>query len=322
MDEKDNWDGKRFHSLDFALKKRLGKKVAKLALDASMTCPTRDGTKGVGGCLFCSSRGSGDFTQYGSITEQMEQQAQIALAKWKDCAFIPYFQSYTNTYASVETLRKLFDEALAYPGSVGLAVATRCDCLQPEVLELLNEYNQRTFLWVELGLQTVSDDTGRIIRRGFSTQEFVDAVTSLDEYRILTVVHLIAGLPAEDQRTFLESVRFVAGLPVWGIKLQMLNILFDSDLYQDYLQSPYRLFSREEYVEVICDAIELLPPRMVIHRLTGDGKKANLYEPQWVIDKRRVLTEINQELQRRKSVQGKLTIPKKPMDIFRQMHDK
>lgn len=305
MTDKGLWGGKRFHSLDYELKERFGKKVAKLALDAGMTCPTRDGTKGSEGCLFCSSRGSGDFTQPGSITEQLEKQAQMALGKWKDCVFIPYFQSYTNTYAPVEALRARFDEALSYPGTVGLAVATRCDCLQPEIIELLHDYNQKTFLWVEIGLQTISDETGLIIRRGFSTKDFVDAVMSLDAYKIRSVVHLIAGLPGEGKQEFLKSVRFVASLPIWGIKLQMLNILKDSGLYQDYLNRPYRLFDREEYAELICDALELIPPHMVVHRLTGDGKKANLYEPQWTADKKQVLTEINLELQRRKSIQGK-----------------
>ena len=308
MDANGPWGGKRFHSLDFALKERFGKKVAKLSLDAGMTCPTRDGTKGSEGCLFCSSRGSGDFTGTGSITRQMELQAQTARKKWKDCAFIAYFQSYTNTYAPIEVLRKLFDEALAYPGIVGLAIATRCDCLQQEVVNLLSEYNQKTFLWVELGLQTASDKTGRLIRRGFTTQDFYQAVVRLDACQIRTVVHLIAALPGEDKQMFLDSVRYTARLPIWGIKLQMLNVLYDSDLYSFYRDNPYRLFSREDYVEIICDAIALLPCDLVIHRLTGDGKKEQLYEPLWIMDKRRVLTEINQELQRRKSIQGEHAI--------------
>lgn len=300
------WDSKRYHSLDYALKQRFGGKVAKLSLDAGFTCPTRDGTKGVGGCLFCSSRGSGDFTSAGGITRQMEEQAAMMGQKWKTCRYIAYFQSYTNTYGPVDKIRALFDEALAFPGTVGLAVATRCDCLGKEVLDLLEEYSKRTFLWVELGLQTVSDETGRIIRRGFDTWQFDEAVAHLAARGIPPVVHLIAGLPGEDQHHFMRSVRHVAALPVWGIKLQMLHVLTDSDLFKTFQKEPYRLFDREEYIELICDALEVLSPLQVIHRLTGDGKKEQVHAPLWTLDKRRVLTEIHQELVRRKSWQGKL----------------
>lgn len=306
MGTKDSqWDSKRFHSLDFELKQRFGRKVVKLALDAGMTCPTRDGTKGHRGCLFCSSRGSGDFTYPGSITEQIGQQAKAVKSKWNEDTFIAYFQSYTNTYASVERLRSLYDEALAYPGVIGLAIATRCDCLSDEVLDLLSEYNQKTFLWVELGLQTSSDITGEVIRRGFRTEEFDDAVIKLDKRQILSVAHLIAGLPGENKNVFLDSVKHVNSLPIWGVKIHTLHVLIDADLYEVYKKSPFPLPDRDDYVEYVCDALELLRPEIVIHRLTGDGKRENLCAPLWTTDKRRILTEINQELQRRKSYQGK-----------------
>mgnify|MGYP000911662367 CR=1 FL=1 len=299
------WDNKRYHSLDYALKRRFGEKVAKLSLDGGFTCPTRDGTKGTRGCIFCSSRGSGDFTKAGNITLQMAEQAALLAQKWKTKRYIAYFQSHTNTYGPIEKLKALFDEALAFPGTVGLAVATRCDCLGTEVLDLLEGYNKKTFLWVELGLQTSSDETGRLIGRGFETQQFDEVVGKLDTRGIRTVAHLIAGLPGEDGQGFLRSVRHVAALPVWGMKLQMLHVLTDSDLYEAYLKAPYRLFDREEYVELISDALELIPPDKVIHRLTGDGSKDKVYAPLWTLDKRRVLTEIQQELTRRRSYQGK-----------------
>jgi radical SAM protein (TIGR01212 family) len=299
------WDGKRFHSLDYALKEKFGKKIAKLALYAGMTCPTRDGTKGNRGCLFCSRRGSGDFTKPGSITCQMKQQSEELLGKWDNCAFIAYFQSYTNTYAPVEKLRNLFDEALTFPGTVGLAVATRCDCLSDEVLSLLAEYNEKTFLWVELGLQSACDVTGRLIRRGFATEEFDRAVIRLNKLKILSVVHLIAGLPGEDRKKFLESVKHINQLPLWGIKIHMLHVLNDSDLYDEYQKRPFELPDMEDYAETVCDALEILRSDIVVHRLTGDGNKENLIAPLWTLNKRRVLTEINQELQRRKTFQGR-----------------
>lgn len=304
MEVDHRWGGKRFHSLDYELKKTFGVKVAKLSLDAGFTCPTRDGTKGSRGCLFCSSRGSGDFTRAGSITRQMNEQAEAALKKWGDCSYIAYFQSYTNTYAEVSVLRKLFDEALAFPRTVGLAVATRCDCLSDDVLDLLEEYGKRVFLWVELGLQSSDDKTGSLIRRGFATAEFDEAVNRLYNRNIRSVAHLIAGLPGEDKNGLISSVRHVASLPVWGIKIHMLHVLYDSDLYGYYLSSPFSLFDREDYIEAVCDCLEILRPEMVIHRLTGDGKKENLLMPLWTLDKRRVLTEIDQELTRRKSFQG------------------
>ncbi len=299
------WDNKRYHSLDYALKQRFGKKIAKLSLDAGFTCPTRDGTKGARGCLFCSSKGSGDFTFPGDITLQMEAQAGLLRRKWKDCLYIAYFQSFTNTYGPLDKLKALFDEALAFPGVVGLAVATRCDCLGKEVLELLESYSKKTFLWVELGLQTVSDETGEVIRRGFTTQEFDESIKALAQKGIPSVVHLIAGLPGECKKDFIRSVGHVAGLPVWGVKLQMLHVLTDSDLFEAFQKEPYRLFDREEYIELICDALEVLSPLQVVHRLTGDGKKEQVHAPLWTLNKRLVLTEIHQELVRRKSWQGK-----------------
>ena len=300
------WGDKRYYSLDLALKEKYGRKVAKLALDAGLTCPTRDGTKGKRGCLFCSSKGSGDFTKPGSITSQMGVQANIAQRKWKDCLFIAYFQSYTNTYAPISVLRKLFDEALAFKGVIGLAIATRCDCLGTDIIKLIEEYKNKTYIWVEIGLQTSCDITGKVIRRGFETRELDDAVMELSAHGIPSVVHLIAGLPGENKNDFLNSVRHVANLPIWGVKLQMLHVLTDSDLYETYVEAPYGLFDREEYVDLVCDAIELLSPLQVVHRLTGDGKKENLYAPLWTLEKRRVITEINQEMNRRKSFQGRL----------------
>lgn len=295
---------KRYYTLDRALKDLFGKKTAKLSLDGGMTCPNRDGTKGVGGCLFCGEKGSGDFTHSGSLAKQLEVQAKILQRKWKDPVFIAYFQSFSNTYAPVERLRALWEEALCFEGVKGLAVATRCDCLSEDVLELLDELNKRTFVWVELGLQTACDSTGARLNRGFATGDFDKSVKNLSQRGIRTVAHLIAGLPGEGREGFLKSVSHVSHLPIWGIKLHMLHVLKDSPLFDLYRKEPFSLPDRETYGEWVCDALELLRPDIVVHRLTGDGKKENLEAPLWTLDKLSVITEIDREMNRRNSRQG------------------
>ena len=295
---------KRYYTLDRALKDLFGKKTAKLSLDGGMTCPNRDGTKGVGGCLFCGEKGSGDFTDRGSLANQLEAQAKILRRKWKEPVFIAYFQSFSNTYAPLERLRALWEEALLFEGVQGLAVATRCDCLPEDVLELLDEFNQRTFVWVELGLQTACDPTGARLNRGFSTDDFDKSVKNLSQRGIRTVAHLIAGLPGEGREDFLKSVSHVSHLPIWGVKLHMLHVLKDSPLFNLYRNEPFSLPDKETYGEWVCDALELLRPDIVIHRLTGDGKKENLEAPLWTLDKLSVITEIDREMNRRNSRQG------------------
>ena len=295
---------KRYYTLDRALKDLFGTKTAKLSLDSGMTCPNRDGTKGVGGCLFCGEKGSGDFTNSGSLANQLEAQAKILRRKWKDPVFIAYFQSFSNTYAPAERLRALWEEALCFEGVKGLAVATRCDCLSDDVIELLDELNKRTFVWVELGLQTACDATGARLNRGFSTGDFDEGVKKLSQRGIRTVAHLIAGLPGEGREGFLKSVSHVSRLPIWGIKLHMLHVLKDSLLFDLYRNTPFSLPDMETYGEWICDALELLRPDIVIHRLTGDGKKENLEAPLWTLDKLSVITEIDREMNRRNSHQG------------------
>jgi radical SAM protein (TIGR01212 family) len=300
------WNDKRYHSLDYELKKIFGEKAIKLSIDGNFTCPNRDGKVDLRGCIFCSERGSGDFTIRGkTITDQVEKQKSLMSNKWKSSTYIAYFQNYTSTYDTVDNLRKKFNEALSCEDIKGIAIATRPDCISREVAVLLEELNKKTFLWVELGLQTIHDKTADFIRRGFTLDRFNRAVDILNNKNIKTVVHLIMGLPGESREDMLDSVRYVSGLNIWGVKIHMLHILKNTDLAVFYEKNPFKILSREEYVDLVCDALELLKKDIVIHRLTGDGKKSDLIEPKWTLHKLKVLSDIDKTLKIRESFQGK-----------------
>ncbi|WP_312700424.1 TIGR01212 family radical SAM protein [Sedimentibacter sp.] len=301
------WNDKRYHTLDYELKKIFGQKAIKLSIDGGFTCPNRDGTIGSRGCIFCSERGSGDFNsdKSVSITNQIKEQKQIMSRKWKSGTYIAYFQSYTNTYDSVENLRERFYEALSCKDVKGLAIATRPDCINEQVLELLEELNSKTFLWIELGLQSIHDEAATFIRRGYALEQFEAAYRLLKSKNIRTVIHLIIGLPVESREQYIETVKYISEKEIWGIKLHMLHILKNTDLADYYGRNKFKILSREEYVNIVCDSLELLNPSTVIHRLTGDGKKSELIEPLWTLDKLRVLSDIDKELRLRDSSQGK-----------------
>lgn len=301
------WNEKKYHSLDYEMKKIFGEKAIKLIIDGGFTCPNRDGTAGYRGCIFCSERGSGDFSseRCKSIEKQIEEQKQIMSGKWKSSTYIAYFQSYTNTYDSVENLRKRFYEALDCENIKGLAIATRPDCIDEQVLELLSELNSKTFLWIELGLQTADDKTAEFLRRGYKTQQFREVCSQLKNKNIRTVVHMIMGLPGEIKTDMLNTVKYVAELNLWGVKIHMLHILRETDLADYYMQNPFHILTLEEYVDVVCDSLELLSEGTVVHRLTGDGKKSDLIEPLWTLHKLKVLSDIDKTLKIRESYQGK-----------------
>lgn len=287
-----------FNSIGDYLKKRFGCKVIKLSLDAGFTCPNRDGTKGVGGCIFCSAEGSGDFAS------DIPGQIQLLSKKWPSGKYIAYFQSHTNTYAPVEMLREKYYQALEYPDVIGIAIATRPDCLSPEVLELLSELNKKTFLWVELGLQTIHEETARLINRCYPLSVFDRAADALSALRIKTVVHLILGLPGEDREDMMESVRYVCGKDIFGVKLHLMNVLKDTKLaefYPDRIHIP----KKEEYINLVVDALEIIPKHITIHRVTADAPRHLLIAPEWGYEKRSVLNGIQKELKRRGSYQGK-----------------
>ncbi len=289
------------------MKSFFGEKAIKLSIDGGFTCPNRDGTIGSKGCIFCSERGSGDFNSDSckSISDQINEQRQIMSRKWKSSTYIAYFQSYTNTYDTVENLRKKFYEALSCENIKGIAIATRPDCISEEVLELLDELNEKTFLWVELGLQTINNNTANLIRRGYSLDVFEKTSKMLKTKNIRTVIHLIMGLPGEDREQMLKNISYVSVFKPWGVKIHMLHILQNTDLAKYYLNTHFNVMSQEEYVELICDSLELLSEDIVIHRLTGDGKKSDLIEPRWTLNKLKVLSDIDKELVKRNSQQGK-----------------
>lgn len=297
---------KRYNTLNNELKKEFGGKVMKLSLDGGFTCPNRDGTIGSKGCIFCSEEGSGEFagSRFVSIKEQVEQQKELLSRKWKADKYIVYFQNFTNTYESIDRLKELYYEAINIEGVVGLAIATRPDCLDEDVLDLLSELNKKTYLWVELGLQTIHEKSSNFIRRGYPLPIYDEAIENLNLRNIKTVTHIIIGLPNETNEDILNTVQYVASTNTWGVKLHSLYIQRDTDLYDYYINNPFTIRSREEYINIVINSLELLPKNMIIHRLTGDGKRELLHEPKWSLDKLKVLTDIDKELKTRSSHQG------------------
>ncbi len=300
------WDDKRYHSLNYELKRVFGEKTIKLSINGGFTCPNRDGTVGDRGCIFCNEKGSGDFAGNvnSSISKQIEEQIDYLSKKWKSSSYIAYFQSYTNTYDTVNNLEKKFLEALSCENVKGLAIATRPDCINEDIVKLLAKLNEKTYLWVELGLQTIHENSAKLIRRGYSLEAFDEAMQLLNKYNIKTVIHLILGLPGESKEQILESVRYITRKKIWGVKLHLLHVLKNTDLQKLYTETNFKILSQEEYVDLICDCIELLPEDVVIHRITGDGKRSELISPLWSLNKKQVLNDVDTELRRRKSYQG------------------
>lgn len=298
---------KRYHTFTYFLEQKFGRKVAKISLDAGFTCPNIDGSKGVGGCTYCSARGSGDFAgdQSLSLREQFEQVRQVMNQKWPDAVYIPYFQAHTNTYAPLEVLKEKFEEALSFPDVMGLAIATRADCITDEIADYLRELAQRTYLEVELGLQSVHDVTGERINRCHSYADFLEGYQKLADRGINICVHIIDGLPGEDREMMLETARRLSHLKLHSIKIHLLHVLKGTVMEQQLAQGQFRLLTREEYVGIVCDQLELLPPQMVIQRVTGDGERESLVGPEWSLKKLCVMNEIDKELVRRNSFQGK-----------------
>ncbi len=289
-----------YHSLNEALKQRFGKKVYKLALDAGMTCPNRDGTLGVGGCTFCGEKGGGDFAEGpgSSPEEQLERAKARVAAKAGDAGYIAYFQSFTNTYGPIRRLRAIYEPVAEREDLCGIAIATRPDCLGPEVMELLGELKAKKPLWVELGLQTIHERTAKAFHRGYALPVYDEAVAKLREAGIDTVTHVILGLPGESRQDMLDTVSYVAHSGVWGIKLQLLHVLRGTAMAADFEAGAFRTLTEEEYISLLEDAVRLLRPDMVVHRLTGDGAKRDLIAPQWSANKKQVLNAISAAFRR------------------------
>lgn len=283
-------------------------KVFKVMLDAGFTCPNRDGTIAKGGCTFCSARGSGDFagsrrddlvTQFNTIRDRQH-------LKWPNAKYIGYFQAYTNTYAPVEVLREYYEVILKQPGVVGLSIATRPDCLPDDVIEYLAELNERTYLWVEMGLQTIHDSTSELINRAHDTECYLRGVEKLRKHNIRVCTHIIYGLPQEDHEMMLATGKAVSKMDVQGIKIHLLHLMRKTPMVKQYEAGLLRFLERDEYVNLIVDTLEFLPPEMIIHRLTGDAPRELLIGPMWSLDKWPVLNGIDAELKRRDTWQGKL----------------
>ena len=287
----------KYLSLNSYLKERFGCKVYKLSLDGGFTCPNRDGTLDTRGCIFCSEGGSGEFAgdRNKSITAQLEDAKQLVSRKITDGKYIAYFQAFTNTYASADTLRKKYLEAIADSDVVALSVATRPDCLPPDILSLLDEINKTKPVFVELGLQTIHEKTAEYIRRGYTLDIYDRAVDALHKIGVNVVTHLIIGLPGETKADMLESVEYVCR-KTDGIKLQLLHIIDGTDLAKEYKKGRVKTLSLEEYTDIIRDCVEIIPEDVVIHRLTGDGAKKSLIAPLWSADKKNVLNTINKAL--------------------------
>lgn len=286
-----------FNSISSYLKTQFGEKTIKLSIDGGFTCPNRDGSKGTGGCIFCSADGSGDFAS------DIESQIKLLSDKWPNAKYIAYFQNHTNTYAPAGELAKKFYAALDNPNISGIAIATRPDCLNEEVLDLLDEINKNHFMWIELGLQTIHKKTADIINRCYDLDVYNTAMKELASRNIKVVTHLILGLPGESHTDMAESVKYVCNAKTWGLKLHLLNVVKGSQM--ETLYHNYQSFnSIEEYVNLVVDLLEIVPPNITIHRLTADAPRKILISPEWSYKKRTILNGINAELVRRNSYQG------------------
>ena len=304
-DRQQNIPSERYRSLNGYLRERFGGKLYKLALDGGMTCPNRDGTRG---CIFCSAGGSGEFAEKpcGSIAEQIDAAKRRVSAKTKGIVgYIAYFQSYTNTYAPVERLRELFSAAIGHPDVSVLSVATRPDCLGDDVVELLAELNRVKPVWVELGLQTVREDTAEYIRRGYRNDVYADAVKRLTDAGIEVITHIIIGLPGETQEDILCTARYAYRCGSRGVKLQLLHVLRGCDLAEEYEKGKVCVMEMEEYFRILHYVLEHIPQDMIIHRLTGDGPKKLLIAPQWTADKKNVLNSLKRYFEEKDTRQGR-----------------
>lgn len=301
------WNEKPYHSLDHMLRERFGEKVYKVTLNGGMSCPNRDGKIGHKGCIFCSEGGSGDFAADASlsITDQINSQIAVLSSKRPIKKYIAYFQAYTNTYAPVEYLEKIFTEAIRHPSVVALSIGTRPDCLGEDVLKLLDSLNRQKPVWIELGLQTIHEKTARYIRRGYPLSCFENAVRELRSRNLEVIVHTILGLPGESPEDILSTMRYLNGMDIQGIKLQLLHVLSGTDLAEEYAKGVFRVYERDEYLNLLIDCLEHLSPSIVIHRMTGDGPKDLLIAPLWASRKREVLNLLHHEMKERHSFQGK-----------------
>lgn len=303
---KNSNNNKRYFTLDYFLKEKFNSKVFKVSLNAGFTCPNIDGKFGYKGCTYCSSLGSGEYAgnPKDDLITQFENIKTMMHKKWPNAKYIGYFQANTNTYAPVNILKEKYEKILNLDNVIGLSIATRADSISDEVLNYLEELNKKTFLIVELGLQTIHDQTSKMINRCHDLNIFESMVTRLKERNINVVVHIINGLPFETKGMMIETVKYLNKLNIDGIKIHMLHILKNTQMALDYKSNPFDILTKKQYVEIVCDQLEQLNPDIVIHRITGDPKVEDLVEPNWLVKKFTVLNEIDKEFVKRNSYQG------------------
>ncbi len=303
---KNTLDNKRYYTLNYFYKKKFNSKVFKVSLNGGFTCPNKDGSKGTGGCIYCSPSGSGDFA--GNIKDNLVKQfyevRDIMLKKWPEAKYIAYFQANSNTYAPLEDLKEKYESVINLPGVIGLSIATRPDCFTEEIYDYLEELSKRTYLTVELGLQTIHDKTLSFINRNHTTQEFEDCYKELKRRNINVYVHIINGLPGETKEDMIETVKYLNSLKIDGIKIHMLHVTKNTKLAKMYEENPFHILTKEEYIDIVISQLEYLDENIVIARITGDPVKEDLIEPQWLLKKFCVLNDIDKEMVKRDTYQG------------------
>lgn len=299
---------KRYYTLDYYYKHKYGCKIAKISLNMGLTCPNKDGKVGYGGCIYCSKLGSGEYAgdKNKPLKEQFDEVKNVMIKKWPNAKFIAYFQANTNTYAPIEKLKKAWEEVLTYDNVVGINISTRPDAIEKECYDYLEELNKKTDLVVELGLQTIHDKTSKFINRCHDLNSFETALNELNKRGIKVLVHVMFSLPYETKDMMLDTIKYLSNKNIWGIKIHMLHILKGTLLAKIYEQEKFSILTKDEYVQIVCDSIELLPENIVINRLTGDPKVDDLIEPFWLVKKFCVLNDIDKEMTRRDSYQGKM----------------
>ena len=301
-----SYNNKRYRTLDYFYKEKFGKKVAKISLNANFTFPNKDGTNCIGGCIYCSPSGSGDYAgnPQEDIVTQFKDIKKVMDKKWKDTLYIGYFQANSNTYAPVSKLKELYEPILKQDNVVGLSIATRCDCLEEDVLDYLEDLNKRTYLTVELGLQSIHEKTAKFINRCHTLEEFETGVKKLRDRNIDVVVHIINGLPNETEDMMLETAKYLNTIDIQGVKIHMLHIVKNTNLAKVYSISPFKILSKDEYIDIVVKQLELLNDKIVIHRLTGDPDPNELIEPTWTIKKIDVLNGIDKLMAQKNTYQG------------------
>lgn len=299
-------DNKRYHTLNYFYKNKFGCKVFKLSLNAGFSCPNLDGKVGFGGCIYCSKTGSGEFggNKNKTLTEQFYEMKEIVNKKHIPCKYIGYFQARTNTYAPLHILKSKYEEILSLPDVIGLNIATRCDAITDECLEYLSELNKRTFLTIELGLQTTNQNTSKLINRCHSLLQFDEMVKKLRDRHINVVVHIINGLPYEDENIMLNTIKHINTLDIQGLKIHMLHIIKDTAMANLYLNKKFHILSKNEYIDIVIKQLEILNPKIIVNRITSDPDKENLIEPIWLINKCQLLNDIDKEMKKRNTYQG------------------